>query len=808
VPTRLENRAASWPKLILKIMTPIIRLLLLTFLHLLFFSRDSFGQPHTLYVSLQGHDTNPGTKERPLATFEGAKNLIRTVQQPVTVYVREGTYYLQKPVIFRPEDARSAENPVVWKPFPNEKVRISGATALTPKWVAFKKNIVQARIPDGVVADQVFLNGKLLRMARYPNYDPSASHFGGYAEDVLSAQKAASWKNPTGAYIHALHQHEWGGYHYRVTGKDSAGLLQMEGGFQNNRQMGMHSKYRFIEHVFEELDTTDEWYFDQAKRTLFLYADDPTQLRNSLIELPQLSSLFEFRGSEASPITHITIEGFELSHVQRTFMQTKEPLLRSDWAIYRGGAVVMEGAENCVVRACHFNEVGGNGVFFSTYNRHNEVTGCHFEKIGASGVCFVGDPAAVRSPSFEYNEWVEFEKIDRAPGPKSNNYPAQCKVHDNLMERIGQVEKQVAGVQISMASEITVSHNSIYDVPRSGINVSEGTWGGHVIEFNDVFNTVLETGDHGSFNSWGRDRFWHPDRPTMNRIAAENPEIILLDAQKTVVIRNNRFRCDHGWDIDLDDGSSNYHIFNNLCLNGGLKLREGFHRVVENNILVNNSFHPHVWFASSGDVFRRNIVTRPYFPIQLTEWGKEIDHNLFPDADALAAARSNGTDAHSLAGDPLFVAPESGNYQVKPNSPALALGFINFPMDQFGVLSPALRTIARSAPLPPVHASSSGSEHTEISWLGGKLRNVSGLGDRSAYGLPDTVGVIVEALGEGSILSKSPFRKGDVIRRMNGKEVPDVSALLTIYQEINWTGRAKVEVIRNQMPQQFEVHFK
>ena len=49
-----------------------------------------------------------------------------------------------------------------------------------------------------------------------------------------------------------------------------------------------------------------------------------------------------------------------------------------------------------------------------------------------------------------------------------------------------------------MAKSITVSHNSIYDVPRAGINVSEGTWGGHIIEYNDIFETVKETGDHGS----------------------------------------------------------------------------------------------------------------------------------------------------------------------------------------------------------------------------------------------------------------------------------------------------------------------
>ena len=230
---------------------------------------------------------------------------------------------------------------------------------------------------------------------------------------------------------------------------------------------------------------------------------------------------------------------------------------------------------------------------------------------------FVGLPSAVRSPSFTYNEFVNFDELDTEKGPKNDDYPSKCSVDNNLIHDIGMVEKQVAGVQISMAMDITVSHNSIYDVPRSGINVSEGTWGGHIIEFNDVFNTVLESSDHGAFNSWGRDRFWHPNRKTMDKIMKDNPQMPYWDAINTTIIRNNRMRCDHGWDIDLDDGSSNYHLYNNLCLNGGIKLREGFYRTVENNIMVNNGFHPHVWFEHSGDVFTKNIIMTDHKDIRL-----------------------------------------------------------------------------------------------------------------------------------------------------------------------------------------------
>ena len=108
-------------------------------------------------------------------------------------------------------------------------------------------------------------------------------------------------------------------------------------------------------------------------------------------------------------------------------------------------------------------------------------------------MAFVGDPGAVRNPLFEYNERQSLKDIDLTPGPKTGNYPAECLLEDSLIERTGRVEKQTAPVEISISQDITVRHCSIYDVPRAGINISEGTWGGHVIEFNEPFHTVKET---------------------------------------------------------------------------------------------------------------------------------------------------------------------------------------------------------------------------------------------------------------------------------------------------------------------------
>ena len=276
----------------------------------------------------------------------------------------------------------------------------------------------------------------------------------------------------------------------------------------------------------------------------------------------------------------------------------------------------------------------------------------------------------MRSPLFNYGAKFDYAKLDRTPGAIGDNFPADCLVEDCLITRSGRFEKQTAPVEIDMAQNITVRHCSIYDVPRAGINIGDGCWGGHVIEFCDIFDTVLETGDHGSFNSWGRDRYWHPDGKTVENKLPPTRSCRFWMWSQPITLRNNRWRCDHGWDIDLDDGSCNYRIYNNLLLHGGLKLREGFRRVATNNIIVNNSLHPHVWFEHSGDVFARNIVMGAYRParMELPKWGAEVDFNLFTTSQAdRPKFAAKGCDANSLVGDAQFVNPGGGRFSGESN---------------------------------------------------------------------------------------------------------------------------------------------
>ena len=748
-----------------------------------------------LYVATDGSDTNPGTLERPLLTIPAA---VDKASNGAAILVRAGEYRLQEPLVITP-----ANSGLTITGYPGERPVIKGSVALHPEgWKPYKGGIVMSRCSwEGLEPDMLVANGKVRPMARYPDYDSTAVRFNGTSALATDPARVRRWSHPAGGYLHAMHSHDWGDFHYRITGADAEGNLQLEGGHQNNRQLGLHPDNRMVENIFEELDAPGEWFFDKSTSTLYYYPLEGERLEDVTFEVPVLKHLVELRGSETDPVRDVTISGLDFAHTLRTFMEEYEPLLRSDWTIYRGGAIMLEGVDRCTLSDLELHHLGGNAVFFSDYCRDSGIEGSHIHDVGASGVCFVGDAGTVRSPSFEYGEFVPLDQIDRQPGPIGVRFPEHCRVTDCLIHSIGRVEKQVTGVEISMSRDIVVSHCSIYDVPRSGINISEGSWGGHVVEYNDVFDTVKETGDHGSFNSWGRDRFWHPDYATMCGIVDAEPTLALADAGSTVTLRNNRFRCDRGWDIDLDDGSSNYHIYNNLCLNGGLKLREGLYRVVENNVLVNSTFHPHVWFDESGDVFERNIVMTPYQPVNIRKWGSSVDHNIFTSPDALADARSHGTDSASVAvADLRFVDASAGDFRVAAEcAEVFRKGFHNFPMDAFGVTSPRLRRIARQPVLPvPALSGGEGADEALAQWLGWNVKRLSTRGEQSATGRGSLGGVYVVSAAEAGTPLADYIRPNDVILRVGSRAVDTVDDLREAAAAQPAEGDAEMELFRNQ----------
>ena len=758
------------------------------------------------FVASNGNDNNSGTIAKPFQSPAAAiEKAISLSGKDAIIEIRNGVYHLDKTIVITA--AAYQLKSLTIRGYKNENVVMSGTQKISPQWQSYKNGILQAPIALAEKPDRLLMNGINLPMARYPNYDSTARVFNGTAADAISDEKVRNWQHPQGGFIHALHNGEWGDFHYLITGKANEGKLSYEGGWQNNRPAPMHPQYRFVENIFEELDAPGEWWYDNNAQILYLYPPKEAPIKHAQFEVSHLTDLLHITGDAHQPVRNIVVNNISFTGTSRSFMQTKEPLLRSDWTIYRGGAILLNGTSNINISNCTFYSLGGNAILLSNYNKNNSIQHNYIHDIGASAIAFVGNPDAVRSPAFRYELSVPWSEIDYTPGPKSIDYPQYCLVQDNLIHHIGTIEKQVAGVEIDMSAHITVSHNTIYNTPRSGINIGDGCWGGHVIEYNDVFNTVLETGDHGAFNSWGRDRFWSPDRSVIDSIVAARPGIELLDVVDPIILRNNRFQCDHGWDIDLDDGSSNYLIYNNICLNGGLKLREGYHRTVTNNIIINNTFHPHVWLKNSGDIFKHNIVGTPYAPILMNSWGKIVDSNFFLTNDGLTKAQQLTLDKNSLFGEVQFMNASVGNYSIKPGSSVFKTGFKNVD-GNLGVTLPALKRRAASPLIKPLFTEIASGKVSTIEWLGARFKNIETLGERSAAGMHDNNGAMLVELPVKALAAKSDLQKGDVIIQLNNTTIKTISDLLQTYQNIKWMGTAECTIIRNQTEKKTTISFK
>lgn len=729
-----------------------------------------------------------------------AQKTIKTLKEekykgPVEILLEPGFYSLEKPIVFTPECCGTPDMIVHIRG--NKNVIISGGNKLQLNWASHDKNILKAKVPHGLTFDQLFVNGERQIMARYPNYDSSCRYLNGFADDAFDPEKATEWKNPSGGYMHALHRGLWGGVHYEITGKDAFHNLEFKGGWQNNRtEEGIHPFYRFVENIFEELDAEKEWYFDKKTDTLYYYPPENLDITEADFTYSNLPHLFEFRGTIANPVSHIVLENLHLQHTCRTFMKTKEPLLRSDWTIYRGGMVYLKGCNSIDLRKLTLDHPGGNGVFVDDYNQNISITSCHIHHAGASGVAFVGSTKAVREPLFNYHETHDLELIDQTPGPKSENYPRKCTVLDNLITHTGCFEKQSAGIQISIAHKITCSHNTIYHVPRSGININEGTWGGHVIEHNDVFDTVRETSDHGAFNSWGRDRFWYPKREITNDYLEKYPDMISWDILDTTHIRHNRMQCSNGWDIDLDDGSSNYHIYNNLCLTGGIKTREGFNRNVYNNIIINNTIRCPISYNHSGDIYSNNIVFNPYMPDYIPDsFGKEFRDNFHykkeqPLKPAKELMATNNQDENSLEGHLDFVNPSQLDYSLDLGAPVFQLGFKSFDMHSFGVFSSTLKDKA-DGPLDYLqrelehHDVNTDNQPSKYGCLEAVIKNLHGLDEQSATGMQDERGVLFAKVPANSkAVLEFGIKQWDVLIGIDDHSINTVKDFMILLDEL------------------------
>jgi hypothetical protein len=423
--------------------------------------------------------------------------------------------------------------------------------------------------------------------------------------------------------------------------------------------------------VIEALDAPGEWCLDSREGRVYYRPMPGEDMATAEVFVPRAEYLVRLKGSakDGQFIRDLHFDGLRFHHAD--FRIPPQGYSDSQAAIPVHGAVDAAAARLCSVRNCEVAHVGRYGIWFGSGCQDNTIAQNEVADFGAGGIA-VGEPGDPTVPE----EAVLRNRVD-------NNF-----IHDG-----GKILRSGVGVWIGRSSFNTVSHNEISDLLYTGVSVG-WSWGyapssahHNVIEYNHIHHIgkgVLS--DMGGIYTLG--------------IA---PGTVL----RYNLIHDVQSYSYGGWGIYPDEGSSYLLIENNVVYDtktGGFHQHYGRGNAVLNNVfafskedqVVRTREEPHTSFF-----FERNIVLFDNGRLLGTSWSDEnfwIDSNVYWDLSNPAITfkgatfdewKARGHDTNSVIADPLFVDAQARNFTLKPESPALALGFRPIDISGAGLYGPA-----------------------------------------------------------------------------------------------------------------------
>ena len=649
-----------------------------------------------LYVATNGSDAWSGRlaaprkdgTDGPFASLERARDEIRKLKAAgglpkgsVTVLLRGGRHERREPFRLLKGDSGTAEAPIAYRARGRETVRITGGTpvggfakvtdadVLVRLDPAARDHVLATHLPTQGITDfgvigvrkqqrpaaglELFFNGRPMTLARWPNKGyarvagaPEGERGGVFAYDEDRPSRWAAEPDPRGCGYWA---HDWAASHVAFASIDTAN--------QTIATRAPHSVYgyrtgkRFFGYnLLCELDEPGEWYLDRLRGILYFWP--PERLA---------------RGSAVVSVCPNLVEAFDASHVTLRGLTLEA---------CRGTAVTVRGGEGIAVVGCTIRNVGGKAVILNRGRRH-QVVGCDIADTAEGGILCIG-------------------------GDRKSLTPCEFLVENNVITRCSRWQRTHTNAVMLYTVGARVAHNLMFDIPHQAITF---TGNDNVLEFNEVHSIGYEAGELGAFYA-GRD--W----TLCGNVIRHN---YFHDIYNPCPQRNRG--------IMLDDGAAGIRMEGNLFV----RVAEGISLSSLNNQVVNNVFvhcrpaigcwggvtrfpafdpdHGHnktMWPQLAGlppdqppwstrfpklrtlrDAIRNAATVPP-------ELRARLERNIFCDtAEAIGfnyspkphcwVIRDNLRDT-----DPRFVDPEHDDYRLRPDSPALTLGFKPIPIDKIG----------------------------------------------------------------------------------------------------------------------------
>ena len=609
------------------------------------------------------------------------------------VAVAPGRYPVTEPTTFMPADSN-----VRFAAAKAGTAVFDGGVALPP-FTAGADGLWRARVPAGLVFEQLYVNGRRAIRARTPNefylymrepFDGETNPLTGKTEDLSRLAFVADPSDvaplallPADELARAelLFWQSWDMGRCRIAHVDAtSGLVLLRQG--SNRPLFHWSstcpRYA-LENYRGALDAPGEWFHDVKAGELLYVPRTGECVETTRAVAPVAPGFVVFAGDPLSDalVRGVTFDGLVFEHA--AWMLPGDGVRNAQSAQnVRDATILGDGMRGFKMANCRLSHVGMHGVWLKRGCRDCRIVRCLVEDLGGGGV-YLGDTG----------NWRE----DGPTRVTAFNCVSNCIVRTGGLTLNGAI-----GVWIGHSSDNAIVHNDIGDFRYTGVSMG-WTWGyaPTVAKRNRLmWNRIHHIG-------WG--------------VLSDMGGVYTLgDSAGTTEIGNwihdvNGYAGagSPAWGLYTDEGSAGILFSSNLverCRDGAVHQHYGKENVFRNNIfatfdrngvwrsrvenhttiiVTNNVFwwtNPEAHLLSGG---RGTSVKDVVFDGNLY-WGVSgVSTNAFSQR-GIEAWRAEGHDRSSRFEDPLFRDPLHGDWRLAPESPALKMGFVPWDWTAAGVL--------------------------------------------------------------------------------------------------------------------------
>jgi hypothetical protein len=437
-----------------------------------------------LHVATDGSDQHPGTKAKPFATLERARDEIRTLRKAgglpgggVAVELAGGIYERAKPFELTAEDSGTEQAPIVYRARKGEEVRLVGGKVVTG-WKPVADEAVLNRLEPAargkvLQADlkalgitsygevrggglELFFQDKPMTLARWPNegfvkitdlVEPNTVDVRGTkgskaGKFMYDGDRPKRWTGEKDIWVHGYWFWDWADQRHAVESIDTEKrIIAVKPPYHGYGYR--KGQWFYALNVLAELDQPGEWHLDRQSGILYFWPPAPIESGRPMVSV--LEAMVTMKDA-----SHVTLRGFTVEAC-------------------RGNAITLSGGSDCQIVGCTLRDIGSWAVKVAGGTGH-AVVGCDITETGDGGIALDGGDRKSLTPAGHLAE---------------NNHIH----HYSRWNRMYQPAIALGGVGNRAA------HNLIHNAPHEAI-----AFGGndHVIESNEIHSVCYESNDAGA----------------------------------------------------------------------------------------------------------------------------------------------------------------------------------------------------------------------------------------------------------------------------------------------------------------------